>query len=221
MRAVMVGVALVVVALIALRIQGKLIRKVLRAVTWVVGLIVLYVGFTFAQVWWESTRADEPTSSAIVVLGAAQWNGQPSPVLRARLDHAATLYRQGVARTVIVTGSKQEGDHVGEGYASYDYLRNDGIPEDHLKIESTGSNTYEELSATRHILDTSGLSREVVLVSSPYHAHRAKAIANEVGLDAHFSGATADPSTTRMLLRETAAVSAGRLISYRRLSNLS
>jgi uncharacterized SAM-binding protein YcdF (DUF218 family) len=220
MPAVVVVLVLAGVVVVALWLQGRLIRKVVRALVWVSALIVLYFGVTFAQVWWESNQADEPAASAIVVLGAAQWNGKPSPVLKARLDQAAMLYEQGVAPTVIVTGSKQVGDRVGEGFAGYDYLRGEGIPEDALKIESTGTDTYEELSAAGHILDQADLDRRVVLVSSPYHAHRAKAIAEEVGLEAHFSGATADEPTIRSLARETAAVAAGRLISYRRLSNL-
>jgi uncharacterized SAM-binding protein YcdF (DUF218 family) len=220
MRAVVVGVVLVLVAVAALWVQGRLMRKIVRAIIWVSGVIVFYIGVTFVQVWWASNQHDEPPSSAIVVLGAAQWNGKPSPVLKARLDHAAALYRQGVAPTVIVTGSKQDGDRVGEGFAGYDYLRNAGIPDASLKIESTGTDTYEELSAAGHILDEQGLDRRVVLVSSPYHAHRAKAIAEEVDLEAHFSGASADEATPRALARETAAVAAGRLISYRRLSNL-
>jgi uncharacterized SAM-binding protein YcdF (DUF218 family) len=220
MRVVVVVAVLAAVAVAALWMQGRMVRKVVRAVVWVGGALVLYVAVTFGQVWFESSRTDEPPSSAIVVLGAAQWNGKPSPVLKARLDHAAVLYEQGVAPTVIVTGAKQAGDLVGEGFAGYDYLRGEGIPESALKIESTGTDTYEELSAAGHILDTEGVVRTVVLVSSPYHAHRAKAIAEEVGLEAHFSGATADEPTLRTLGRETAAVAAGRLISFRRLSNL-
>jgi uncharacterized SAM-binding protein YcdF (DUF218 family) len=220
MRAVVVALVLVAVAALALWIEGRMIRKVVRAVIWVLGVVVFYVAVTFVQVWWDAGRVDEPASSAIVVLGAAQYDGRPSPVLKARLDHAAGLYRQGVAPTVIVTGSKQKGDRVGEGYAGYDYLRNEGIPEASLKIESTGTDTYEELSAAGHILDEAGLARKVVLVSSTYHAHRAKAIADEVGLEAHFSGVEADEATPRILARETFAVSAGRLISYRRISNL-
>jgi uncharacterized SAM-binding protein YcdF (DUF218 family) len=220
MRAVVVALVLVAVAAVALWIEGRMIRKVVRAVIWVLGVVVFYVAVTFVQVWWDAGRVDEPSSSAIVVLGAAQYDGRPSPVLKARLDHAAQLYRQGVAPTVIVTGSKQQGDRVGEGYAGYDYLRNAGIPEASLKIESTGTDTYEELSAAGHILDAAGLERKVVLVSSTYHAHRAKAIADEVGLEGHFSGVEADEATPRILARETFAVAAGRLISYRRISNL-
>jgi uncharacterized SAM-binding protein YcdF (DUF218 family) len=215
---VVAGVVLLGIA-VAFWVQGRLVRKLFRAAVVVLGAVVLYAGVTFAQVWWASVHDEHPPSSAIVVLGAAQWNGRPSPVLKARLDHAADLYRAGVAKTVIVTGAKQTGDRVGEGFAGYDYLRKAGIPDADLKIESTGVDTYEELSASTHILDEAGLGRDVVLVSSPYHAHRAKAVAEEVGLRPAFSAA-GDPSTPAALARETAAVGMGRLISYRRLSNL-
>jgi uncharacterized SAM-binding protein YcdF (DUF218 family) len=217
------GVLLVAVVLlgvgVALWVQGRMVRKLFRVAVVLLGVVVIYTGVTFAQVWWASVHDERPPASAIVVLGAAQWNGRPSPVLKARLDHAADLYRAGVAKTVIVTGAKQTGDRVGEGFAGYDYLRRAGIPDGDLKIESTGVDTYEELSASTHILDEAGLGRDVVLVSSPYHAHRAKAVAEEVGLRPSFSGA-GDPSTPAALARETAAVGMGRLISYRRLSNL-
>jgi uncharacterized SAM-binding protein YcdF (DUF218 family) len=195
------------------------IRRLIKVPFFVLGVVVLYLAFTLGQVWWSSRHDDRTPASAIVVLGAAQYNGIPSPVLKARLDHAAELYRAGVAKVVIVTGAKQAGDRVGEGYASYDYLKGVGLPEAALKIESTGSDTYEELSASAHILDESGLGHSVVLVSSPYHGFRATAIAEEVGLVAHFSGA-GDSTSLAALGRETVAVSVGRIISYRRLSNL-
>lgn len=185
----------------------------------VVGLVVLYLGFSLAQVWWASRQDDRTPASAIVVLGAAQYNGVPSPVLKERLDHAADLYKQGVAKTIVVTGGKQKGDRVGEGFAGYDYLKSKGVPESALKIEVDGTDTYEELSATAHILDTAKLGRSVVLVTSPYHAYRADAIAHEVGLVPHVSPAD-DPVPFSSLVRETGAVAAGRIISYRRLSNL-
>jgi uncharacterized SAM-binding protein YcdF (DUF218 family) len=195
------------------------IRLVVKGVAAVVGLAMLYVVFTFVQVWWASSRDDTSPASAIIVLGAAQWDGKPSPVLKARLDHAVDLYQQKVAPTIIVTGGKQAGDKVGEGLAGYSYLKEHGVPESAIKVESGGTNTYEELLASENILDNAKLGRSVVLVSSPYHAFRADAIASEVGLSAHFSPA-ADSSSPNDLARETAAVSLGRLISYRRLDNL-
>ena len=70
---------------------------------------------TFAQVWWASRQNDTSPASAIIVMGAAQWNGRPSPVLKGRLDHAAELYRQGAAPVIVVTGGKQAGDAVSQG----------------------------------------------------------------------------------------------------------
>lgn len=186
----------------------------------VAAVVVLYLGVTFGQVLAASHRDDAQPVNAIVVLGAAQWNGKPSPVLKARLDHAVALYKQGVAHTIVVTGGKQVGDRVGEGFAGFDYLRNEGVPESALKIEVDGTDTYSELSASAHILDTAGLGRAVILVSDPYHAYRADAIAEEVGLQPHFSPADT-PSSFGQLMRETGAVALGRIISYRRLSNLS
>lgn len=189
-----------------------------RVVAGVLALVVLYVSFTFVQVWWASRQDDRPPASAIVVLGAAQYDGEPSPVLQARLDHAAELWRAGVAPTIIVTGGKQEGDRVGEGYASYDELRQQGIPESALKVEVDGTNTYEQLSASSAIVGDLGGGTSVVIVSSPYHSFRSASIADEVGLVAHTSPSV-ESSSISSLGRETLAVSLGRLVSYRRLAN--
>lgn len=197
-----------------------MIRRIIKLGLGAVALVAVYVGITFVQVWHASNQDDRSPSSAIVVLGAAQYNGRPSPVLKARLDHAEDLYRAGVAKTIIVTGGKQQGDRVGEGLASYEYLKANGIPESALMVEVGGTNTYEELSSAVHILDTARLGRSVTIVSSPYHAYRANAIAGEVGLTPHFSGA-GDESSLSSLVRETGGSAVGRIISFRRLSNLS
>jgi uncharacterized SAM-binding protein YcdF (DUF218 family) len=195
------------------------IRRLFKLALLLVGLVVLYLGVTFAQVWWESKQDNRAPASAIVVLGAAQYDGVPSPVLKARLDHAAELYQQGVAKTIVVTGGKQAGDRTGEGLTSYAYLKSKGVPESALKVEVAGTDTYDELSSTALILDEAKLGHSVVIVSSPYHAYRASAIAEEVGLQPHFS-ASADESPSGALVRETGAAAIGRIIGYRRLSNL-
>lgn len=193
-------------------------RLIRRVVAGVLALVVLYVAVTFVQVWWASNQDDRTPANAIVVLGAAQYNGEPSPVLRGRLDHAAELWQSGVAPTIVVTGGKQEGDRVGEGYASYDYLRGLGIPESALKVEVDGTNTYEQLSASKVILDDLGAGSSVVVVSSPYHSFRSAAIADEVGLSPHTSP-SAEASSLSALGRETVAASVGRIVSFRRLAN--
>jgi uncharacterized SAM-binding protein YcdF (DUF218 family) len=195
-------------------------RTIRRVVAGALALVVLYLTFTFVQVWWASNQDDRPPATAIVVLGAAQYDGEPSPVLQGRLDHAAELWRAGVAPTIIVTGGKQEGDRVGEGYASYDELRQQGIPESALKVEVDGTNTYEQLSASSAIVEDLGGGSSVVVVTSPYHSFRSAAIAEEVGLVPHTSPSD-ESSSAASLARETLAVSLGRIVSFRRLANWS
>ena len=197
-----------------------MLRGLLKLALALVGVAVLYLGVTFVQVRLASGRDDRSPASAIVVLGAAQWNGRPSPVLAARLDHAAELYRTGVAPVIVVVGGKQEGDRVTQGLAGYRYLREQGIPEEALKVEVGGRDTYTELSATANILRDAGLGLDVVLVTSPYHALRAGGIGREAGLDPHVSP-SADAGSVRAEVREALAVAAGRIVGYRRLSNWS
>ncbi|MCD9623677.1 YdcF family protein [Rhabdothermincola salaria] len=196
-----------------------MIRWAVRLALGVVALGVLYVGVTFVQVWHAARQDDTSAASAIVVMGAAQWNGVPSPVLRSRLDHAAALYEQGVAPLVVVTGGKQPGDEFTQGQSGYQYLRDVGLPDEALKVEVGGTNSYEELAASAVILRQAQVGDDVIVVTDPYHAMRVEGIAGEVGLDAHVSPTEAS-SSLRSLARETAAVAVGRIIGYRRLSNL-
>lgn len=196
-----------------------LLRLAIKVVGAVVALVVLYVAITFAQVWWASRQSDDSPASAIVVMGAAQWNGQPSPVLRGRLDHAADLYARGVAPEIIVAGGKQVGDVKTQGLVGFEYLRSKGVPETAVLIEVDGRDSYEELAAARNILDERKLGRDVVIVTDPYHSYRAAAIASEVGLKPHVSP-TGAGSSMNDLVRETGGVAIGRLLGYRRLSAL-
>jgi uncharacterized SAM-binding protein YcdF (DUF218 family) len=193
------------------------LRWAIRIALGLLAVVVLYIGITFAQVWWASRQNDTAPASAIVVMGAAQWNGSPSPVLKGRLDHAADLFKQGVAPVVIVAGGKQPGDKVTQGLVSFEYLRSKGIPESAIKIEVDGTNSYEELSSTAFIMRQAGLSQDVVIVTDPYHAYRSAEIADEVGLSAHVSP-TKGSSTFSDYVRETGAVAIGRIINYRRLA---
>lgn len=193
-----------------------LIRWGIRVLLAVVALGVLYVGVTFVQVWMAS-RDDQthPTDTAIV-LGAAQYDGRPSPVLQARLDHALALYQDGSVQAVIVTGGKQEGDRFTEAFSSYDYLRNAGVPEEDLFLEVDGTNTYEQLSAAHLIMDDHGHT-SALLVSSPYHSKRLLAIADEVGIPGAAVSPTDEATPVSSLVRETGAVALGRVVGYRRL----
>ncbi len=178
---------------------------------------VMYVGVTFVQVLVASHADDSGTADAIVVLGAAQFNGTPSPVLASRLDHARQLWDDGAAALIVTTGSKLEGDAFTEGYAGFEYLLQSGVPESDLLVITDGSSTWEQLSATKRQLQLLDID-SVMLVSDPYHALRLRQIASEVGLRSKISP-TAGGSSLRQLLRETAAVSLGRVLGYRRVDN--
>lgn len=197
----------------------RLTRRRWLAVLVVVGLLlVLYVGVTFVQVWRASDRDDVASTDAIVVLGAAQYDGRPSPVLEARLEHALELYEDGTAPLIVVTGGRQEGDRFTEATAGYNFLREHGVPDERIRKEVQGRSTYESLAATARFLDEEDLDR-VVLVSGPAQSKRMEGIAGEVGLDAQVSPVGADPSLGS-LAKETVGVSVGRIIGYRRLENL-
>jgi uncharacterized SAM-binding protein YcdF (DUF218 family) len=177
---------------------------------------VVYLVVTFFQVLQASERDEAAPAQAIVVLGAAQYDGVPSPVLANRLDHAADLYRQGIAPLIVVTGGRQEGDRYTEAEAGANYLsREHAIPGDAIERETTGHNSWESLAAAARFLQGDGIT-QVVLVSDPYHAMRIDGIAAELGLDAVVSPA-GDSSTFGQLARETAAVAVGRIIGYDRL----
>lgn len=194
------------------------LRWAIRIVLGLLAVIVLYIGVTFAQVWWASRQDNTSPAAAIIVMGAAQWNGSPSPVLKGRLDHAADLYEQRVAPVVIVAGGKQVGDKETQGLVSFEYLRARGIPESAIKIEVDGTNSFEELSSSAYIMNQAGLADTAVIVTDPYHAYRSVAIAEEVGLAAHVSP-TDGRSTLSDYVRETGAVAIGRILGYRRLAS--
>jgi uncharacterized SAM-binding protein YcdF (DUF218 family) len=194
-----------------------------RLATLAVAAVVLYFGVTFVQVWIASRSDDVERVGAIVVLGAAQYDGEPSPVFKARLDHAATLFENGLAPVVVVTGGRQEGDRLSEGQAGYGYLIGKGVPESALRLENAGANSWESLAAASRFLRDEGVT-DVLLVSSPYHALRIRQIAGELGLHGYVSSTRTSPEgfTTQInhLGRETLAVGVGRVIGYGRLVRL-
>ncbi len=197
-----------------------LLRWAVKIAIGAVSIVVLYVGITFAQVWMSSHRNNSSPASAIVVMGAAQWNGVPSPVLKGRLDHALQLYREGAAPIIVVTGGKKAGDAVTQGYSGFAYLRAQGVPESAIRVEVEGTNSFEEISASSAIIHAAGGSSTVLFVTDPYHALRVASIADELGLSAHVSPTDAS-STAQELFRETIAVSIGRIVGYRRLASLT
>ena len=187
-----------------------------RATLAILALLVLYVSITFVQVWRASGRDDVRAADAIIVLGAAQYDGRPSPVLAARLDRAIELYEAGWADVVVTTGYKQDGDRFTEGYTGLKYLLEHGVPESAVITVTDGIDTYESLRATARVLLDRDLA-DVLLVSDRYHSLRLIQTAREVGLNAGVTPTKSSPSL-RSLVRETGGVAIGQLFSYRRLA---
>lgn len=182
------------------------------------GLLAAYIVFTFVQVWMASRRDGARSADAIVVLGAAQYDCQPSPVLRQRLDHALELYQGGAAGTIVVTGGKRDGDRCTEATAAADYLLEAGVPDTDLLREVQGTSSWASLAAAARILRNEDMT-DVVLVTDSYHALRVNAIADELGLDASVSP-TGGGGSLRDYAEETVAVAVGRVIGFRRLVDL-
>ena len=193
--------------------------RLLKLAIGAVLLVVAYLVFTFVQVWLASRHDEARPAQAIVVLGAAQFNGVPSPILKARLDHAYDLYHRGLAPVIVVTGGKLPGDVYTEATASADYLIGKGVPDGDILREVNGRNSWESLAAASEFLKARSIHR-VLLVSDGFHSYRIDAIASELGLDGHPSPTRTSPitgfSVTRNLVRETAAVAVGRIVGYRR-----
>ncbi len=192
-----------------------MIRWGVRLAVAAAAVLVAYLTVTFVQVQVASQRDDRRPADAIVVLGAAQYDGRPSPVLRGRLDHARTLWEQGVAPRIVLTGSKQPGDRFTEAFAGFTYLRGQGVPESALTIVDDGDSTWESLAAADRILDGEGVG-PVTLVSDGYHNARLAGIAAELGMDAVTSPSTTGGSPAE-LARETGLVALGRVIGYGRM----
>ena len=186
-------------------------------------VLFAYYGGTFVQVYRASTHDGARAADAIVVLGAAQYDGRPSPVLQERLDHALQLYEDGIAPLIVLTGGKQERDRVTEANTGYRYLLAKGVPEDALELEDQGTSTWDSLRAARRFLFDQGVDR-IVLVTDDYHAYRAQATARDIGFDATVSPSDSllsGSNQLRHLTRETAAVAVGRIIGYDRLYRLN
>lgn len=140
---------------------------------------------TLALVAWYGGRDHAQSADAIVVLGAAQYDGRPSPVLRARLDHGIALWRRGLAPRFVVTGGRGEGDTTSEAAVGRRYALRQGVPDSAIMVEPRGRTTSESLRGVARLLGAAG--RRVVLVSDGYHLLRVRLVAKRNGLEPYTS----------------------------------
>lgn len=185
-------------------------------------MLIAYLGFNLAQVVATGRSYTTAPGEVIVVLGAAQYDGRPSPQLRARLDEVVRIFQAGEIPWVMVTGGRVSGDRFSEAEASARYLIAAGVPDLAILVEDQGATTYASLRSAAEILREKDLTH-VVLVTDPFHSLRSRLIAQEVGLEAVSaptrSSVVKGTNNLRLHLREALGVAVGRLISFERLTD--
>lgn len=161
-------------------------KRIVKVVALVVAVLLAYPGWLAFRIWQQSHDDEQHSADAIVVLGAAQYNGDPSPIFKARLNHAAFLYDLGMSETVIVTGGKQPGDNFTEAQAGNRYLaEGKGVPSDSI-TEVGGNTTWESLQEVAEIGEERELD-SLLLVSDPLHGYRIKTMAHDLGFEDAYS----------------------------------
>jgi len=165
------------------------VRRLLIA--FVVVPLLTYI-LAFLAVVFVSRQDRRRPVDAIVVLGAAQYNGKPSPVLRARLDHALELFREGLAPTIVVTGGIGEGDRVSEATVGRQYLVGQGVPESAVVVRPEGRSSQASIQSVAEWATERGVHR-VLLVSDPFHMLRLSLEAGRSSLDAFTSPTRTSP----------------------------
>jgi uncharacterized SAM-binding protein YcdF (DUF218 family) len=158
-----------------------------RRTVWVVlAVIAGYFLVTCLEIVWQSRRDEAQPADVIVVFGAAEYSGHPSPVFRARLDHAVTLYSRGLAPYLIITGGAGGDPQFSEGGVGRDYLATRGISERQLIAETQGDNTAESAERVAVIMRTNNM-RTCIAVSDPYHLYRIKKLMQGQGITTYTS----------------------------------
>jgi uncharacterized SAM-binding protein YcdF (DUF218 family) len=170
---------------------------------------------------WQVGRTDQARSvDAIVVLGVAQYDGKPSPQLRARLEHALALWVDGRAPRIITTGGNQPGDRFTEAEASANFLIDGAVPPEVIIQENVGSTTRESLMGVRDIVNDRGIN-SILIVTDPYHSLRARLIAQDLGLVAYVSPTRTSPlqgaSAVSRHVREAVGVALSHFIGFANL----
>ena len=206
------------------RVRRRWPRRVLLTMLVLATCVVGYYLITLYQVH-ATGRSDEARPvDAIVVMGAAQYDGRPSPQLAARLDHAVELWDQGLASAIVVTGGQLPGDRFTEAGASAEYLIDRGVPADAILQENASRNSYDALAGVADILHERDLD-SVLLVSDPFHSLRIELTARELGLESFVSPTRTSPVRGRAEfareMKEAAGVALGRIIGFRRLLALT
>ena len=198
------------------------LRRVVQSFGASVAVMLFYFLLSLFQVWNTGRSDDRQPVDAIVVLGAAQYDGRPSPQFQARLDHALELWKLDLASYIVVTGGKQVGDRFTEAAAARKFFESNEVTDNLIFEENLGKTTYASLLAVSRIASERKIER-VLIVSDPFHQLRAKLIAQEVGLDAITSATRSSVirggDAFQRNLQEAAGVAVGRIVGFQRVDS--
>lgn len=185
-------------------------RWIRRIVAGLLAVLLLVLGLTAVRVWQVARTDARPTSDAIVVMGASQFDGRPSEVFRVRLAHAKTLYDDKVAPRIVTVGAGLPGDRFTEAAAGAHWLTDHGVPASSLVPIGQGRDTLESLQAASRTFADRGW-RSAVIVTDPWHSLRARRMAQDLGISAATSPVRSGPAVhtrateARYIARETIA----------------
>lgn len=161
-------------------------RGVFNAIGVVISGLLIYIAYLSVRIEQQSFQDEARPADVILVLGAAEYRGRPSPVLRARLDHALDLYRQHIAPRIMTTGGAGGDPVFTEGTVGRSYLISQGVPSEAIIVEAEGESTVHSVTLAGEILRRMGL-RSVVVVSDGYHIYRVKEMLRANGLSVYGS----------------------------------
>lgn len=201
------------------------VKSALRIAFAVAIAMALYVGLTFITVLTVGHTDAGEKADAVVVMGAAQYDGIPSPLLESRLQHALEIYQEGRVSFIAVTGGKMPGDRFTEAATSRRWLTDRGVPAAAIFGEDKGRSTWESLDYLAAVLQTRGVSN--VLVSTDHwHMQRCVLSLRELGIHAEPSATSTSPlqGTKRAwgkYAKETVGVAVGRIIGFDRLLSIT
>ena len=172
-------------------------RSVLTRLIYAIAILCVAIWVSFVMAIVEAGRRDEAgPADAIIVLGAAQYEGHPSPVLKARLDHAASLWNRGLAPRLIVTGGRGVGDTTSEAAVGMRYLVQRGVPADSIWMDTEGLTTSQSMVAVRRLLGTE-VHPSLLIVSDPFHMLRLAILTRRLHMIPLLSPTRTSPSSTR------------------------
>lgn len=183
--------------------------------------VVLYVCVVGVTVVGAGTIDNGREADAIVVMGAAQYDGRPSELLESRLSHALELFKnKNRAPLIAVTGGKQAGDRFTESEASAQWLIENGVDADVILQEDIGRSTWESLDELMPILNGKSV-KNVIMVTSDWHAARSALTLEEMGFSVSTSAAPSNGASLRRWFKESAGVAVGRIIGFRKLFTIT